>query len=143
MASIRKELLIASRAEDVWDAVRDFGALHQRLVPGFVVDAKMDGDARIVTFANGMVAREVLVDLDDKARRLVYAIVGGRPTHYNASVQVLAEGEASTWFIWVIDVLPNDLAPAIDAMAEQGAKAVKRTLEGNSPAARERIAHAS
>ncbi len=91
MATIRKEFLIASRAEDVWDAVRDFGALHQRLVPGFVVDAKMDGDARIVTFANGMVAREVLVDLDDKARRLVYAIVGGRPTHYNASVQVLAE----------------------------------------------------
>ena len=143
MASIRKEFLIASPAEDVWDAVRDFGALHQRLVPGFVVDAKMDGDARIVTFANGMVAREVLVDLDDKARRLVYAIVGGRPTHYNASVQVLAEGEASTRFIWVIDVLPNELAPAIDAMAEQGANAVKRTLEGNVPAARERIAQAS
>ena len=65
MASIRKELLIASRAEHVWDAVRDFGALHQRLVPGFVVDAKMAGAARIVTFANGKVAREVLVDIDD------------------------------------------------------------------------------
>jgi hypothetical protein len=143
MASIRKEFLIASRAEEVWDAVRDFGALHRRLVPGFVVDAKMDGDARIVTFANGMVAREVLVDLDDKAKRLVYAIVGGRPTHYNASVQVLSEGEASARFIWIIDVLPNDLAPAIDAMAEQGAKAIKRTLEGNSPAAYERSAQAS
>ena len=129
MASIRKEFLIAARADDVWDAVRDFGALHQRLVPGFVVDARMDGDARIVTFANGMVAREVLVDLDDKAGRLVYAIVGGKPTHYNASVEVRADGEAGTRFVWVIDVLPNELAPAIDAMAEQGVKAIKRTLE--------------
>jgi carbon monoxide dehydrogenase subunit G len=140
MASIRKEFLIAARADDVWDAVRDFGAPHQRLVPGFVVDAQMDADARIVTFANGMVAREVLVDLDDKARRLVYAIVGGKPTHYNASVEVTADGEAATRFVWVIDVLPNELAPAIDAMAEQGVKAIKRTLEGGRSDNRERIA---
>jgi carbon monoxide dehydrogenase subunit G len=129
MASIRKEFLIAARADDVWDAVRDFGAVHQRLVPGFVVDARMDGDARIVTFGNGMVAREALVDVDDKAKRLVYAIVGGRPAHYNASVQVFAEGEATSRFVWIIDLLPNDLAGSIDAMAEQGAKVIKRTLE--------------
>ena len=45
--------------------MRDFGALHTRLVPGFVTDTKLDGDARIVTFANGTVARELLVDCDD------------------------------------------------------------------------------
>jgi hypothetical protein len=129
MASIRKEFFVQSRADDVWDAVRDFGALHERLVPGFVVDTRMDGDARIVTFANGMVAREVLVDLDDQARRLVYAVVGGRPTHYNASVQVFADGEEGSRFVWIIDLLPNELAASVDAMAEQGAKAVKRTLE--------------
>ena len=143
MATIRKEFSIACRADDVWDAVRDFGALHQRLVPGFVVDARMDADARIVTFANGMVAREVLVDLDDKAKRLVYAIVGGRPTHYNASVQVFADGETGSRFVWIIDVLPNELAPAIDAMAEQGAKAVKRTLQGHPSESREPVAQSA
>ena len=51
---------------DVWDALRDFGALHTRLVPGFVTDTRLDGDARIVTFSNGTVAREILVDCDDK-----------------------------------------------------------------------------
>ena len=70
MASIRKEILIKARSEDVWEAIRDFGALHQRLVPGFVTDCRVEGEARIVTFANGMVARELLVDLDDQARRL-------------------------------------------------------------------------
>ena len=34
MGSVRKELAVTAKAEDVWDAVRDFGALHTRLVPG-------------------------------------------------------------------------------------------------------------
>ena len=69
MASIHKEIIIDASPADVWDALRDFGALHTRLVPGFVTDTKLDGEARIVTFANGTVAREVLVDSDDKQRR--------------------------------------------------------------------------
>jgi polyketide cyclase/dehydrase/lipid transport protein len=129
MASIRKEFPVASRADDVWDAVRDFGAVHERLVPGFVVDTRVDGDARIVTFANGMVAREVLVDLDDEAKRLVYAVVGGRPTHYNASVQVFSDGEERSRFVWIIDLMPNDLAASVGAMAEQAATVIKQTLE--------------
>ncbi len=66
MASIHKEILIDASPDHVWDALRDFGALHTRLVPGFVTDTKLDGDARIVTFSNGTVAREILVDCDDK-----------------------------------------------------------------------------
>src|SRR5215468_10655670 len=74
MASIHKDFLIDANSNDVWDALRDFGALHTRLVPGFVTDTKLGGDARIVTFANGTVARETLVDCDDERMRLVYAI---------------------------------------------------------------------
>jgi hypothetical protein len=84
MASIRKEILIDASPEDVWAAVRDWGALHQRLVPGFAVDARLDGDDRIVTFFTGTVVRERLVDLDDEARRLVWSIVDGPYTHHNA-----------------------------------------------------------
>ena len=67
MASIHKDIIIDASPNDVWDAVRDFGAVHRRLVPGFVLDSRLDGDARIVTFANGMVARELLVDCDADA----------------------------------------------------------------------------
>jgi hypothetical protein len=109
--------------------VRDFGAVHKRLVPGFVTDCRLEGDTRVVTFANGMVAREPLVGIDEKARRLAYAAVGGRTTHYNASVQIFAEGKDRTRFVWTIDLLPNELAGPISAMAEQGAIAIKQTLE--------------
>ncbi len=132
MASIRKEVSVARPADEVWDAVRDVGALHTRLVAGFVTDCHLDGDARVVTFANGMRARELIVDVSDSDRRVVWAAVGGRLTHHNASVQVFAEGAQGSRLVWVADLLPHEMAPAIEAMIEQGTSAMKKTLESAS-----------
>ena len=129
MASIRREVLIDVSPEQLWSALRDVGALHTRLVAGFVTDCRLDGDARIVTFANGIVARELIVDLNDSDRRLVWSSVGGRLTHHNASAQVFAEGAGRSRLVWIADLLPNELAPAIAAMIEQGTIAMKKTLE--------------
>jgi carbon monoxide dehydrogenase subunit G len=128
MASIHKDIPIDAQPADVWAAVRDFGAVHQRLAPGFVIDARLDGDARIVTFANGNVAREQLVDCDEARRRLVYAIANERVSHYSASVQVVADGEARTRLIWIVDVLPHEIAPYIDAQMDQAALAMQKAL---------------
>ena len=129
MASIHRDIPINARAEDVWDAVRDFGAVHTRLAPGFVVDSRLDGDARIVTFANGNVAREQLVDCDEARRRLDYAIANERVSHYSATVQVVADGETRSRLIWIVDVLPNAIAPNIDAQMDLGAQAVQKALK--------------
>jgi len=128
MASIRKEIIIDASPDHVWDALRDFGALHTRLVPGFVTDTKLDGDARIVTFANGTVAREVLVDSDDNKRRLVYAIKSDRLTQHSASAQVFAESDGRSRLVWIVDVLPNEVAPYMDAQMDQGAAAMQKAL---------------
>src|SRR5438132_4376267 len=109
MASIRKEILLDARAEDVWDAVRDIGALHTRLVPGFVTDTRLEKGARIVTFGNGMVVRELIVDLDDTARRLVWSASGGRLSHHNASAQGFADGDKRGRLAWMGDLLPEAL----------------------------------
>jgi carbon monoxide dehydrogenase subunit G len=129
MASIRKEILLDARIEDVWDAIRDIGALHQRLVPGFVTDTRLEAGARIVTFGNGMVVCELIVDLDERARRLVWSARGGRLSHHNASVQVFADGERRTRLVWIADLLPDELAGDIRAMMEQGLAVMKKTLE--------------
>ena len=129
MASIHREILIDADPAQVWSAVRDVGALHQRLVPGFVIDTRLEAGARVVTFGNGMVARELIVDIDDMARRLVWAAVGGRLTHHNASVQVFADGQAHTRLVWIADLLPDALAGPITAMIEQGLGVMKQTLE--------------
>ncbi len=129
MASIRKEILIKARPEDVWAAIRDAGAVHRRLAPGFVIDVRLEGDARLVTFANGAVVRELIVDIDEEACRFVYAAVGGQSTHHNASMQVFAEGESETRLVWITDVLPNEVAGPIGALVEEGASVIKQTLE--------------
>jgi len=129
MASVRKEILIDANPSHVWAALADFHAVDKRVAPGLVTASKRDGDAaRIVTFANGTSAREILVDSDDKARRLVYAVVGNeRLTHHSASVQVLPESGGSR-VVWTADFLPNALAPYIDAQMEQGAQVMKGAL---------------
>src|SRR6266576_1328451 len=129
MASIHKEIPIDAHPNDVWAAVRDFGAVHQRLVPGFVLDARLDGDARIVTFANGTVARELLVDCDDARQRLVYAVISERVKQHSASVQVLADGDARSWLVWIVDVLPNEIAPYINAQMDQAALAMQKAFK--------------
>jgi hypothetical protein len=128
MASIRKEMMLAARPDAVWAAVRDVGAIHTRLAKGFVTDVKMDGDARIVTFASGMVLREWIVDVDDDARRLVWAAVEGRLTHHNGSIQVFPDSDACR-LVWQADFLPNELKNPIDALMQQGMDAMKQTLE--------------
>jgi carbon monoxide dehydrogenase subunit G len=129
MASIRKEILVDARPERVWDALRDVGALHERVVPGFVVQTTLEDGARVVTFGNGMVARELIVDVDDEARRVVWAVVGGRFTHHNASVQVFADGPSRCRLVWIADLLPDAIAGDIRAMIEQAAAVMKPTLE--------------
>ena len=132
MASIHKNILIDAPAPDVWDAVRDFGALHTRLAPGFILDTKLDGDARIVTFSNGTVARELLVDRDDARRRLAYAAISERLTQHSASIQIIADGDHRCRMIWTTDVLPHEIAPYISAQMDQGALAVQAALGSKS-----------
>ena len=133
MTSLRKDISLAASADEVWSALRDFGAVHRRLAPGFVTDATMDGEAvRVVTFFNGSSARETLVSCDEASRRLVYAIIGGRATHYSASAQVFEDGEKKCRFVWIVDVLPDTIAPYIDDMMTRGAAVMKATLEAAS-----------
>ena len=130
MASIRKEIVIEASPKHVWDAVRDVGAVHERLAPGFVVDTRLEAGARVVTFANGLVARELIVDVDDEARRLAWAVVGSpRLTHHNASMQVFDDGDRGSRVVWIADLLPNEIAGTIAAMIEEGLGAMKKTLE--------------
>jgi hypothetical protein len=129
MATIRREITLAAETAAVWDAVRDIGAIHKRLCPGFVVDTQLEEGARMVTFGNGLKVREVIVDQDDNARRLAWSARSERLSHHNASMQIFDEGPGRCRAVWIADLLPNEAAPAIAAMIEQGMASMKRTLE--------------
>ncbi|HEX7034231.1 MAG TPA: SRPBCC family protein [Pseudomonadales bacterium] len=128
MATVRKEVKTRAHPAAVWDAIRDIGALHTRLVPGFVTDTRVEPGARVVTFADGSTVREPIVTLDEPGRRLVWSVEGGRTRHFNGAVQVHEEDGGSR-VVWMSDFLPDEMRPQIDAAMEAGARAMRIALE--------------
>jgi len=131
MASVRHEIVIEAGPEQAWSAVGDVGAVHLRLLPGRVTDARIDGERRILTFPDGGQAEELIVDVDHTARRLAYAVVRGRMplTHHHAAMQVVPEGRNSSRLVWVTDFLPDSLADEVRARVEVGAREMKEAIE--------------
>jgi carbon monoxide dehydrogenase subunit G len=134
MASIRKEILVERPAQQVWDRVRDVFHAHQRLFPGILSDVRQDGDARVVTFANGVVVREMIVTVDDDARRFVYASVGGQAKHHSSSIEVSEGTNGGSRVTWTTDVAPDDILARIRPLIEQGTAVMKATLERDEAA---------
>ncbi|MFF5035316.1 SRPBCC family protein [Nocardia salmonicida] len=134
MASVHREFLVDAAPDEVWDVLRDFGAVHQRLAPGFVTDTRLDADTRTVTFADGTVVAERLVDLDPVSRRVAYTVVGGslHPSHHHAWMQAVPEADGKTRFIWHTDVLPEALAAPIAESVEHGATVIRSALEAGA-----------
>jgi hypothetical protein len=127
MASIHKELLIAAPVDKVWAAVRDIGGIHTRFAREFVVDTRVEGTSRLVTFANGTVVRERIVSIDDLGRRLAY----WQLTHHNASFQVFPVGQDRSRLVWIADLLPDEFTSPVEQFMEQGCGAIVRTLEAD------------
>ncbi len=130
MATVRREVEIARSYSAVWDAVRDVGNIHTRLVPGFVVECRLEGNSRILKFANGMAIRELIVSVDDDTCRHAWSARGEPFTHHNASLQVLAQGEKRSRLVWIADLLPDEMGAKVGEMMSQGLEVMKRTLEG-------------
>lgn len=132
MATVRMEFKVAVQAEQAWDAVRDFGALHRRLVPGFATAAHLEGGDRVVTFFTGRVLRERLVALDDEQRRLVWSIVDGPYSHHNGALQVFPD-EDGCRLVWTADLLPHEASTRTCELMEQSSRVIKQTLELAQP----------
>jgi hypothetical protein len=129
MATITREIQTSAAPEKVWDALRDVGAVHERIADGFVVDTVLEPGARVVTFANGFVARELIVDVDDDRRRLAYAVVDTPDLeHHNGVFEVHDDGTGAR-ITWTADLLPDEMAGLIGGMMTEGAAAMKATLD--------------
>lgn len=128
MASIRRDIPIDNTPDEAWAAVRDVGAVHHRLAPGFVINTVIDGGARLATFANSKTVRELIVAVDEGERRVAYAPVGGMAAHHHSSMQVRPDGAGGSILVWITGVLPHEVAAPIGAMVEQGAAVIQKTL---------------
>ena len=129
MASITRATHLDIDAPTAWGAIRDFGSPHI-VFAGVLTDAENDGDDRVVTFASGMVVRERLVGLDDRNPRIAYTVLDGPFTHHHASMSIHPEHDGGSRFEWTSDVLPDDVAPMVADLMDQGLRALRASLAG-------------
>ncbi|WP_436537330.1 SRPBCC family protein [Actinoplanes sp. HUAS TT8] len=118
-------------AAQAWEAIADVGAVHERLLPGRVASAEIDGDIRILTMPGGARIRELIIAIDHELRRLAYSVIEGQAmplTYHHAAFQVV-EVDGRTQIIWTTDVLPHALAGAVQARVERGIVEMKAVLE--------------
>ena len=129
MAAIHHEVAVEVGVKEAWAALRQVGHAHRLFAP-VLTDGSIEGDTRTVTFANGMVARERILDVDDARKRVAYAVVEGPGlAFHHASMQVLDDGPGRCRFYWITDFLPKGAASALTPLIEQGARALKANLE--------------
>ena len=132
MASIHHEIDLAVDAAKAWSALREVGLAH-RLFAGVLVDCRLDGDVRIVTFDNGLVTHERIIDVSEERRRIAYSVVQGTPmSHHNASMRIFDLGEGRSRFAWTADFLPHDFGPTMLPLMKRGAEALKENLESGA-----------
>jgi hypothetical protein len=129
MASIHKDVTVDVGVEEAWAALRQVGDAHKLFAP-VLADSQLDGEIRTVRFANGLVLREHVLDVDESRRRVAYtALDGPGMTFHHASMQVADAGPGRCRFIWITDFLPADAVGALTPLIEAGAGALKRNLE--------------
>jgi hypothetical protein len=129
MASIYRETTVEIGAAQAWAALRLIGEPHKLFAP-VLVDARLNGDTRTVTFANGMVVNERILDVDDGRRRVAYTVVDGPGmTFHHASMEIVDEGPGRCQFIWITDFLPAAIGGTLEPLIEQGTQALKSNLE--------------
>lgn len=131
MASIHHDIFIAAPPEAIWRAARAVDRLHDLLVPGFVTATEMvqgeGAPVRRVTFANGQIADEAIVSIDDERRRLVWTV---KQLEHHNGVLTVAVAEGGARVRWTADLLPDEFAETVSSMMAQGLAMMKVHFEG-------------
>ena len=132
MASITQRITVDVAADTAWSALRNVADAHKLFAP-VLSDSQLSGDTRTVRFANGMVVREHIIDVDDAERRVAYTVLDGPGmTYHHASMRVENAGPGHCLFVWTTDFLPSDAETSLAPLIEQGASALKRNLEART-----------
>ncbi|MDE1675381.1 SRPBCC family protein [Nocardia gipuzkoensis] len=92
----------------------------------------MDSDVRFLTMPSGAVVRELIVTVDNAARRMAYSAVEGFSLpvrHHHASFQVFPESEGRARLVWITDVLPHDVVEEVRPRIRRGLEVMRESIE--------------
>jgi hypothetical protein len=79
-----------------------------------------------------MVVRELIVDVNHEAKRLVWSARSELMTHHNGSAQVIRGEDGQSKVVRIADLLPDEAAGPVGQMMERGMAVMKATLDALS-----------
>lgn len=126
MATITKTTYLSTGSDKVWEVVRDPSRANELIT--FLGEVTVDGDTRVCALGDD-VLEELIVGIDDEARRFVYSIRRSPFgfVHHQASMQAVPEGEG-TRFVWLVDFLPAEVAPDVDEALTAAVASIEAVL---------------
>ncbi|MCC8401295.1 SRPBCC family protein [Paraburkholderia sp. MMS20-SJTN17] len=127
MATIYREIAVDTPAASAWAALRDPADVAS-VFAGVLIAARMEGDLRWVTFADGTVIEERVIAVDDAHMRLAYSVGGARFEHHHATLQVMPDTPARCRVIWIADFKPDERSAVVEALTDAGCAALGRNL---------------
>ncbi|MEU1073476.1 MULTISPECIES: SRPBCC family protein [unclassified Streptomyces] len=130
MTSIVREFAVAADEKTAWAALADVGAVN-KLIP-FLGPVTVDGDVRKIDMGEFGIIEELVVTVDDERRRVAYS-VRRSPwplVHHHSSMQILppAPGESGSRLLWLVDLLPADVAPEFASGMDGAVEAIRHSL---------------
>lgn len=128
MGTVRRSARIARSADDVWRVVGDPASIS-RWFPG-IVDAKVDGNTRVITTASGLSMPEEIVTNDAIQRRFQYRVTGGFVRNHLGTIDVFDLGDGSSLVSYATDCEPDAMALMIGGATGGAVAELKRQLEG-------------
>ena len=128
--SVRREVRIARSAEDVWELLGDPVRLPEWW-PG-IVDAKVDGDSRVITTGAGIPMPETIVTCDRLQRRFQYRITAPMFREHLSTLDVLDLGDGTSLAVYSADADPATMALVIAGAAGSALENARSILEGET-----------
>lgn len=127
MATIYREVDLDADAEEAWRQLADVGAVNKLI--DYLGPVTVDGDRRSCSLGDQGELNELIVTVDQDRRRLAYSIRESplNFTHHSASWQVTPAGDKSR-LVWITDVKPDSVAPALEELIDQTADSIQRNL---------------
>lgn len=129
MASLYREIPLETDAAHAWATLRDSRNIA-RIFAGVLTDAHLEGDMRIVTFANGNVVQERIVAVDDEHMRVAYTVCGPNFDQHAASMQIVADSGGRCRMVWISDFLPDERRAMVEPLMDAGCVAAGQFFRG-------------
>lgn len=127
-ATLRRHVRVAAAPDVVWAVVGDPARIVEWW-PG-IVDAKVDGDSRVITTGAGLPMPETILANDPLQRRFQYRITAPIFREHTSTLDVIDLDDGSSLVVYSVDADPSTMALVIAGAAGNALRQLRTLIEG-------------